>query len=431
MEVEAKEKGSAAEKLHLLYRKQSVEFKQGQGFGSVNFSPDISGWIIVGICFFSVMAVFGILCFGHYTHKEKASGSLIPDGGLVTVSSDRSGVVDRVYIKENDFVREGYPLVSIINNKSDSHLVDNLSTTSTYLDQNLFDVEAELSRINKRETEIVEGSAAHRVAFVQKEKLLSNQLKILVELLERQKKTVASMRELVEITAISSLELQVQLEKIASTSLQVEVLKRELVQLSDEQVLERQTVKKLLSDNKQQVALLKEQRLDVLKKIADNNVNRSSLVLAAHDGVVLSVDAKEGSFVNEGSGIVTVSQGSSDLIAELLVSDRALGFINIGNEVSIRYLAYPYQKFGKFTAKIKSIASLPSRDIAPSKNAIPGASYYKVKASIRNQFVVVGNEKIPLRAGYTFDADILTIRRTLLEWILEPFSGAQRLMFEK
>lgn len=56
------------------------------------------------------------------------------------------------------------------------------------------------------------------------------------------------------------------------------------------------------------------------------------------------------------SSLVSPLPGDGRLEAELLVSSRAIGFIEPGDRVLLRYQAYPYQKFGHHLGEVARIS---------------------------------------------------------------------------
>jgi membrane fusion protein len=109
----------------------------------------------------------------------------------------------------------------------------------------------------------------------------------------------------------------------------------------------------------------------------------------------------------------------------LFAPSRDIGFVRPGQEVLVRYLAYPHQKFGAYRARV----------LAVSRNPLPAAELgyvpldgsreplYRIKAALDSQAVLAYGKREPLRAGMQVEADVLLDRRRLIEWIFEPLLG--------
>lgn len=124
---------------------------------------------------------------------------------------------------------------------------------------------------------------------------------------------------------------------------------------------------------------------------------------------------------------MTILPQNNILVAQLYVPDRAIGFMNVGDIVLLRYQAYPYQKFGHAKAKISSIAktaiaaqNIPSIGTVSLQEQINNEPMYLVQAVLRRQDIKAYGKNLPLQVGMTLEADVLQERRKLYEWVLEP-----------
>jgi membrane fusion protein len=114
---------------------------------------------------------------------------------------------------------------------------------------------------------------------------------------------------------------------------------------------------------------------------------------------------------------VSLLPQGSRLQAQLLVPSRAIGFIAPGDEVRLRYQAYPYQKFGHHLGRVLRI----SRSAITPPNASAGADQvYRVLVELKQQSILAYGKREALRPGMLLEADILGERRRLYEWVLEP-----------
>lgn len=93
----------------------------------------------------------------------------------------------------------------------------------------------------------------------------------------------------------------------------------------------------------------------------------------------------------------------------------------------IRYQAYPYQKFGQYQGRVRSISrtSVPFAELASMAGAVPGLAkdgeqLYRLQISLDKQMVTAYGQPRPLQSGMLLDADVLQDTRRLYEWVLEP-----------
>jgi membrane fusion protein len=129
-----------------------------------------------------------------------------------------------------------------------------------------------------------------------------------------------------------------------------------------------------------------------------------------------------GQMVVAGMPLATLIPEGSRLEVHLFAASRSIGFVRAGQEVLVRYLAYPHQKFGAYRARV----------LAVSRNAMAAGELgfvppdgsreplYRIKAALESQSVLAYGRPQPLQAGMQVEADILLDRRRLIEWIFEP-----------
>jgi membrane fusion protein len=116
----------------------------------------------------------------------------------------------------------------------------------------------------------------------------------------------------------------------------------------------------------------------------------------------------------------TLLPKDSPLHAELLVPTRAIGFVHAGQAVTLRYEAFPYERFGQFSGKVESVGKTiwtAGDSVGPIAVREP---VYRIIVDLERQQVAAGPDAFPLRAGMVASADLLMEKRTLLEWLFQP-----------
>ncbi|MFA6231372.1 MAG: HlyD family efflux transporter periplasmic adaptor subunit [Rhodanobacter sp.] len=84
------------------------------------------------------------------------------------------------------------------------------------------------------------------------------------------------------------------------------------------------------------------QLADVAQSLAQNAAHRAVLLRAPADGTVANVLVHPGQTVTAQQPLLTVLPAHAQLLAELWVPSRSVGFIHTGEPVVMRYQAYPY-----------------------------------------------------------------------------------------
>jgi len=134
----------------------------------------------------------------------------------------------------------------------------------------------------------------------------------------------------------------------------------------------------------------------------------------------------EGRLVDIPTALPDASGDSHRLEAELLVPESLLAAAVVGNEVQLRYPAFPHQHYGQYRGRIvrisrQPIASASSGSTDAARGRAPGL--YRATVSLEHQRVRNdrGIER-DLHPGLTVQADVIVERRRLYAWLFEPFS---------
>lgn len=235
--------------------------------------------------------------------------------------------------------------------------------------------------------------------------------------------TVTRFRTLAVQSYVSDVQLKQQeqagLEQIAglqSLQRQATVAQRNLLQLE-------QAFRELPAQQSGQAALQMRELAQLDQERLQIQANGEVLVKAPLAGLVASRLIERGQTVQAGQPLLSVLPTGSQLLAQLLVPSRAIGFIEPGDSVVLRYQAFPHQKFGHHRGTVIRISrsALSTGDLgALLGNTQAGEPYYRVLVELSGQSVTAYGKAEPLRPGMLLEADILGERRKLYEWVLEP-----------
>jgi membrane fusion protein len=111
---------------------------------------------------------------------------------------------------------------------------------------------------------------------------------------------------------------------------------------------------------------------------------------------------------------------NSPLQAELFIPVRAIGFVEVGQDVRILFDAFPYQRFGTYHGRIVKVSQtvlLDSDVVGPIKLKEPA---YTATVALDRPDITAHGKKIPLQPDMSLSADIILEKRTLANWILSP-----------
>jgi membrane fusion protein len=150
------------------------------------------------------------------------------------------------------------------------------------------------------------------------------------------------------------------------------------------------------------------------------------VVLATRGGYVDTLEAQVGMITQPGITLLSIVSGESELRARLLIPDRAVAGVGIGQALILRFDAFPHQHFGTVPAQLVSLASTISASGETLGPFRPTEPVYLGEAHLVKGAESVDRWPIDLREGMRFTADLELEHRTLLAWLLEPLIGLRR-----
>ena len=142
------------------------------------------------------------------------------------------------------------------------------------------------------------------------------------------------------------------------------------------------------------------------------------------DGVVSRLNFRTpGGFVNTGDIILELVPTGEALIIEAKIMPKDISRISVDDEVRIRMSAYDSAKYGAVDGRVVRI----SPDAVVDDNN-GNASHYLVDVSIEGSLTLEGSdEPVTFIPGMTATVDVLSGKRTVLEYLWQPMARVQEL----
>jgi multidrug efflux pump subunit AcrA (membrane-fusion protein) len=119
-----------------------------------------------------------------------------------------------------------------------------------------------------------------------------------------------------------------------------------------------------------------------------------------------------GAFVRAGDLVCEMAGEGEQLQAELRVGQSAIGRIEPGAMVKLRYDAFPYQRHGVQWGSV--------RWISPASLEMQEGQQFRVLVDIDADGVMVDGARRPFLAGMSGRADVVVGRRTLASYAFDP-----------
>lgn len=406
-----------------LFRPEVLEAKRRSWLGGVSLAQPLPLWILTGFAVLAATAIVLFLIFGEYTRRSRVVGQLVPDFGLSIVVAPTAGVLTQRMPEEGERVTRTQQLAVIVVPRATTAdgdmatgLREGLTERRSGIEQG-YRSQEQLFAAQSAGTTRQLASARQELAQIEAQAATRKQQAQLSS------QTLDRFRTLAAQHYVSAMQLQQQeqaaLDQLAGAQAlqqQASAARRNIAQLE-------QTLREVPAKQSEQSAARIRDLAQLEGERLQTEANGEVLVQAPVAGLVASRLTQPGQSVQAGEPLLSLLPVGSRLQAQLLVPSSAVGFIEPGDTVLLRYQAYPYQKFGHYEGTVSRIsrsALSPGQLGTLIGNAQAGEPYYRVMVDLPRQSVTAYGKAEPLRPGMLLEADILGERRKLYEWVLEP-----------
>jgi membrane fusion protein len=407
-----------------LFRAEVLAERQTPLLGKILLEPRPSQALLVRVSLALGVAVLAFLIFGSYARKARLSGVLVPVHGLARIVAPQAGVVTDIFVVEGAKVKKGTPLIALSSETQNEALgstreeivrriVSRRDSTaaSQHVQQQLFDQQA--TDLRKR----LDALTIEQEHLVREIELQRARVQIGNNAVARARAMRA--QDLIPLPRLQRAEQ----ENIDDKS-KLEAMERSQFTLQREQIQIEATLREMPMRRQTQLAEIDRNVSALDQELAEAESRRKIVISAPYDGVVTSLQAEKGSSAQANIPLMSVVPAGSDLQASLYGSSRAIGFVKPGQKVSIRYQAFPYQKFGAYAGTVTSVSkSAINPAELPQQLAglyTPAEALFRINIKLDRQSATAYGEPAPLQAGMQLEADVITDSRRLIEWMFEP-----------
>lgn len=410
-----------------LFRSEAVAYQTRQLDGEVMLSLTMRTRVLIALAVVVVGAALVFVSTASYSRIETVAGWVVPEGGLIRVTAQQGGTVERLLITEGDSVRAGQPLAEMRLSPDleggDSRLLLERHLQSQALAQQA-QAEAEREKLLAEEASLKTARLALR-RELDAGRLRIGMMERRLEIARANSERVGKIAERGYSSARNAEEAQMGVllaqQDLADAEAAVMALQRELDTLDA-------NLRAVPTNLKAAEAQARASDAALARQATELEAQGTYQAGATVAGRVVAVPVARGQTVAAQSVLAVITPEGSTLEAELYVPSRAAGFINPGQEVRLMYQAFPYQKFGTARGQIRSVSHTV---LAPSEVSIPSLNaqepVFRVKVALDSDSVEAYGQTIPVQPGMLLQAGIVIERRTLIEWLLDPLYAVGRM----
>ena len=397
-----------------LFRQEAIDAQREKYLGETTLARPVAYWVYTLLAAAIAVLLLGVAIWGEYTRRERVEGHLALDVGAARVLIPDPGRVAELLIKEGDEVAAGAPIARITYDRSTAETsATELASRRTLLEreqQQLKELgEQQVAQVKKRMKDLEsELAQADREIKLQESRVKSS------------REQAARFQQLAGEKFVSDLVARQKLDEVTDQEIKLQALKRTRSQVDRDLSAARMEEPSIQLRSSGQVDQVARQLSELQESLAGAEARRETVIKAPVSGTVTNIAVVQGQSVPADTPLATVLPKGSGMHVELLVPSRAIGFIQKGQQVVLRYEAFPHERFGQYKGVVTEIGRnvwSPGEKIGPLTVKEP---VYRVDVKLERQSVAALGTEITLRPGMLVNADILLERRTLLEWLFEP-----------
>ncbi len=391
--------------------------------------------------------------FAEIDERTRAEGQIVPSNRVQVVQNLEGGIVSAILVKEGDVVKKGDVLVRIENkgfasSYGESKLkLNELGAKYLRLDAEAYNKEFTIDKKTYKDNPEMQKAIAFEKSLYDSNKAQFKQsLQILEEQLNQRKSELRELsgkiKQLQSSYSLMNNELDIMrpLVKRGLVS-QVEFLqsKRQASQIRGELTSAKLSVPRIKSTISETEKKIKETKLAFVNKAkAELNevsaemdrINETQTSLADRvdrtevrspvNGTVsrLMINTISG-VIKPGEEIAEVVPIDDALIAEVKVNPKDVAFLRYDLEAMVKFTAYDFSIYGGLKGRVTNIGA----DTITNEK---GQSYYLVRISMAQNHLGSKEHPLPIRTGMVVSADILTGKKTVLDYLLKPILKAKQ-----
>ncbi|HRE13681.1 MAG TPA: HlyD family efflux transporter periplasmic adaptor subunit [Usitatibacteraceae bacterium] len=397
-----------------LFRQEAIDAQREKYLGETTLARPVAYWVYTLLAAAIAAILLAVAIWGQYTRRERVEGSLALDVGAARVLIPEAGRVADLLIKEGDEVAAGAPIARIAYDRAAAETsAQELASRRLLLEREQAQLrelgEQQVAQVRKRVKDL-EGEIAQA----------DREIRLQDTRVKSAREQAARYQQLAGEKFVSDLVVRQKQDEVTEQEIKLQALRRTRSQIERDLSAAKLEEPSLQLKSRGQVDQVERQLSELQESLAGAQARRETLIKAPVHGTVTNIAVTAGQSVAADAPLATVLPKGSGLHAELLVPTRAIGFIQKGQAVVLRYEAFPHERFGQYQGTVTEISRSvwsPGDKLGPLTVKEP---VYRVDVKLERQSVAALGNEIPLRPGMLVNADILLERRTLLEWLFEP-----------
>jgi membrane fusion protein len=406
-----------------LFRDEAFRRRAEALHGNINLALPMA-WQLIGFgLFLSIVVSIIFLAAASYARTETAQGVLIPEAGIIEIVPTRSGLVSKIFVREGENVAAGAKLAAILVEETGQSGAGSQADVMAALAAQEGSLASQQAMERQAARAEQEGYAAQAAGLQQEIVSLSSQIGSQRELAEIARSDLQQVKEVATRGYISKRDVRVREETLLLRQQQLAALEQARDAKTSSLIQARRAESRAASQAAAAGANLGVNRSALEQQKAEVRAQRGYVLTAPTAGRVAALTIHQGDSVTPPTTAMMIIPARARLTARIYVPSKAIGFVRAGQKVRLSLDAFPFDRFGTVASTIASVSSAPvTRTDAEGK----AAPFYLATARLDGTSIHAFGAQQQLLPGMTFNAKIVTRKRSLLAWLFEPLLAARR-----
>ena len=410
-----------------------------------------SRFLLVCAALFATFLIWAY--FAEIEEVARGTGRVISSSKQQIVQSLEGGIVEELNVREGDEVRKGQTLLLIDTTGFSSDLGE-IQARTLSLQGATTRLRTEASDPDAAELNFSEDLRRSAPSVVQSEmelfeirrRNLLNQVSVLNDRLTQKHQELAELRENLKrykaSLKIAKRErgIKAPLAKsgiVPKTDLMK--LDREIVDYQGQIAAADQAIPRVEASIREAEGLVEEQKLsfrqtaqaELTEKLAELEVALQSMTGARDRVIRADLRSPVKGFVNKmhvttlggvvkpGEPLVEITPMEESLLVEARIAPRDIAFISPGQKALVKLTAYDFSVYGGLEGAVAVVSSDSTVD------DVKDQTYYIVTVKTKESVLFEGDEALPILPGMVATVDIMTGKKSVLDYLLKPILKAR------
>src|SRR5512142_984338 len=339
-----------------LFRQEAIDAQREKFLGEAIIARPVPAWVFTRLAAGPALLLSAVALWGQATRRERVEGYLALDAGAARVLLPDAGRVTDLLIKEGDEVKAGDPMARISLDRSTGAGASTSEAVAAEMQSRRVLLEreqAQLRELGTQQLDQVRRRAKHlgnALAQIDAEmKLQDTRIRSARDQLQRYK-GLAGEKQFVSEALVKQ-----KADEVTDQEIKLQSLARQRSQVQRDLEAARLEEPTVALRSRTQVEQVERQISELQESLTQVQSRTETVIRAPISGVVTNIAVNRGQSIAADAPLATVLPKGSGLHVELLVPTRAIGFVKAGQDVILRYDAFPYERFGQYHGRIIDI----------------------------------------------------------------------------